>query len=70
MLMRVPSPSIPGTQTLALAIVMRTDLEAIEHTDDSIIFTERTMENYLQAQGFILKQVFNLMFYSKFPITK
>jgi len=57
LLMRVPCLSIPGTQTLALAIVMRTDLEAIEHTDDSIIFTERTMENYLQAQNIILKQV-------------
>ncbi|XP_053377953.1 cilia- and flagella-associated protein 54-like isoform X4 [Mercenaria mercenaria] len=57
---RVPCLSIPGAQMKATALVMRTDLEAIEHTDDSIIFTERTMENYLHAQDIILKQMEDL----------
>ena len=59
-LANVPCLSIPGAQLKATAIVMRTDLEAIEHTDDSIIFTERTMENYLHAQDIILRQVGSL----------
>ncbi|XP_052282343.1 cilia- and flagella-associated protein 54-like isoform X6 [Dreissena polymorpha] len=56
----VASLSIPGVQLLAQAVVMRTDLEAIEHTDDTIIFTERTMDNYLQAHAYILKQMEDL----------
>jgi hypothetical protein len=64
-LSHVPCLSIPGGQLKATAIVMRTDLEAIEHTDDSIIFTERTMENYLHAQDVILKQVYLCLFIVK-----
>ncbi|XP_052780184.1 cilia- and flagella-associated protein 54-like isoform X4 [Mya arenaria] len=57
MLTKVSCLSIPGVQLMASSIVMRTDLEAIEHEDESLIFTERTMENYLQAQSLVLKQM-------------
>ena len=57
LLMNIPRLSIPGGLLLATAIIQRTDLEAIERSDDSVIFTERTMENYLQAQEIIINQV-------------
>ena len=62
LLVKVPKLSIPSVQLLATATVLQTDLIAIEREDDSVIFTERTCEQYLHAQTIILDQVCSLSF--------
>ena len=41
------------------ALILRTDLEAVTREDDSVLFTERTLDQYLEAQHLVLKQVSN-----------
>ncbi|KAL3852227.1 hypothetical protein ACJMK2_015897, partial [Sinanodonta woodiana] len=60
LLLKVPKLSIPGEQMLALAIILCTDLEAIQQEKDTMIITGRTIEQYLQAQTIILKQMQDL----------
>ncbi|KAK3608116.1 hypothetical protein CHS0354_004771 [Potamilus streckersoni] len=60
LLLKVPKLSIPGEQMLASAIILCTDLEAIWREEDNMIFTEKTIDQYLQAQTIILKQMQDL----------
>ena len=41
------------------ALILHTDLEAVTREDDSVLFTERTLDQYLEAQHLVLKQVSN-----------
>lgn len=41
------------------ALILRMDLEAVTREDDSVLFTERTLDQYLEAQHLVLKQVSN-----------
>ncbi|XP_056000170.1 cilia- and flagella-associated protein 54-like isoform X4 [Ostrea edulis] len=57
LLQKIPKLSIPGEQLLTRALVLRTDLEAVERDDETVLFTERTLDQYLEAQNLILKQL-------------
>lgn len=49
--------SDPGNMLLATSIILKTDLEAIQHADDSVVFTQQTFDQYIQGQDIILQQV-------------
>lgn len=57
MLQTIARLSVPGEQMLAMAIVLQTDLEAVERVDETVLFTERTLDQYVMAQTRILQQV-------------
>ncbi|XP_062618793.1 cilia- and flagella-associated protein 54-like [Saccostrea cucullata] len=57
LLQKIPKLSIPGEQLLTRALLLRTDLEAVEREDETALFTERTLDQYLEAQDLILKQL-------------
>ncbi|XP_069141650.1 cilia- and flagella-associated protein 54-like isoform X4 [Argopecten irradians] len=60
LLRKIPKRSVPGEQLYAMAIVLNTDINAVEREDDSAVFTEKTLEQYLAAQNIILQQMEDL----------
>ncbi|VDH93978.1 Hypothetical predicted protein, partial [Mytilus galloprovincialis] len=57
LLNKVPKLSIPTQQQLVTCMVLKTDLQAAERDNDSVLFTEKTLVQYLSAQQLILKQM-------------
>nr|XP_034306398.1 cilia- and flagella-associated protein 54 isoform X5 [Crassostrea gigas] len=57
LLQKIPKLSIPGEQLLTRALILRTDLEAITREDDTVLFTERTLDQYIEAQNIVLTQL-------------
>ncbi|KAK3102398.1 hypothetical protein FSP39_011137 [Pinctada imbricata] len=60
LLRRIPKLSIPGEQALTAALVLLADLEAIERVDETVMFTERILDQYIEAQSLVLQQLQNL----------
>nr|XP_022298604.1 cilia- and flagella-associated protein 54-like isoform X3 [Crassostrea virginica] len=57
LLQKIPKLSVPGEQLMTRALILHTDLEAVTREDDSVLFTERTLDQYLEAQHLVLKQL-------------
>ncbi|XP_021355787.1 cilia- and flagella-associated protein 54-like isoform X2 [Mizuhopecten yessoensis] len=60
LLEKIPKRSVPSEQLYAMAIVLKTDIDAVEREDESAVFTEKTLNQYLTAQNIILQQMEDL----------